>query len=481
MTTFDRRRVLRGAGVALCLPFLETFAPARAFASPSRKRRYVALYFPNGTAAYWRPPDAGEGSDWRLSPMLEPLARVKRYATVLTGISNYSPFGLPDGPAGRLPINPAHSNLCAATFTCMPASDASGKPVRSGSSGVNSGISVDQVIANALGNATPLASIQVGLSTRDSNLDNLPAAHSRSISWKSPSQPLYKTVNPQAVFDRLVAGRGPGMGLDPADAMAARRRAALRKSALDAVLDVSKALKTELARADQTRLDEFMSSVRALEARVNAPEMQLAAPSCQARPRPPFAAAVGQTPPGYDRGVHAEVMIDLVVMALACDITRVVSFMLDDAQSQYAYSFLRVRNFTSSGSTPGSGTAGEYHGASHSGERHNGYATIGYWNAEKAAQLAGKLAAIADGDGKSILDNTVITFCSGMNGPNHDGRNLPMVLLGSGGGVLKTDRHVVFPSDQRLADMHLTLLQKVYGIDTPKFGFSKGILPALLA
>jgi hypothetical protein len=478
MNKFNRRQILRGAGVALCLPWLES----RAARAASGRRRYISLYFPNGTAEFWRPAQAGTGAAWKLSPILEPLAALKKHVTVLSGISNYSPFGLPDGPAGRLPVNPAHSGLCASTFTSAPPSDASGKRVSSGNSGVNSGISVDQVIANTLAGQTPLPSIQVGLTTRESYADNLPGQHSRSISWKSPSQPLYKTINPQAVFDRLVAGGGGAdMNVAPADALEAKKRAALRKSALDAVLGNANHLRTALGRSDQQRMDEFLTSVRALEKRVAEPEMKLAPAECKGVARPGFAAAVGQTPPGYNRGEHANVMIDLVVMALQCDITRVVSFMLDDARSDYVYSFLKLRNFTDAGSTPGTATIGGYHDLSHAGDKNSGYATIGYWNTEKAAQLAGRLAALPDEDGASILDNTVITFCSGMKGQNHDARNLPVAVIGSGGGVLKTDQHVLYPSDQRLADVHLTILQKVFAINTPKFGASKGILPSMLA
>jgi hypothetical protein len=221
--------MLRGLGVALALPWLETFAPRTALAQAAgAAKRYVMLYFPNGTADFWRPSGAGSGDAWRLSPILEPLAPVKAYTSVLSNVSNYAPFG------GH--VEPSHSNLGAATWSCV-------KP--SGNGKMNSGISVDQLIAKHIGAASPLPSIQVGLSTMDSSPDGLPGQHSRSMSWKSEAEPLYKTVNPQAVFDRLVSGIPTSNGSAPDPA--AERRRALKKSALDYVLENAGALQRRLS------------------------------------------------------------------------------------------------------------------------------------------------------------------------------------------------------------------------------------------
>jgi hypothetical protein len=466
----DRRQLLRGAGVALALPGLEAFEPRTAQAQGlDPPRRYVALYFPNGTAAFWRPTGQGTGDSWKLSPILEPLAPVKPYLSVLQNVSNYTPFG------GH--VEPSHSNLGAATWTCV-------RP--GGDRHVNSGVSVDQVIATLIGGNTTLPSLQVGLSTLDSYTDGLPAQHSRSISWKSPTEPLYKTINPQAVFDRLVAGGGmPKGNLSPPSDPAAIRRRALRKSALDYLLGNAASLQKKLGASDRLKLDEYLTSVRSLERRVAAPEMAIPAAACTMTARPTSTAAVGNVPPDYNRDQHANVMIDLVVMALRCDLTRVVSFMLDDARSDYVYGFLPQRKFTDAGSTAGPGTVAGYHGLQHAGDRNDGFATIGWWNAQKAALLAGKLAAIADGTNGNMLENTVITFLSGMHGGNHDAGDLPLVLIGGGGKVgsktvLKTNSYFNFAAEQRLANVHLTVLQKVFGSKDPAFGASDGIIPELL-
>jgi hypothetical protein len=391
---------------------------------------------------------------------------VKKYVSVLGNVSNYSPFG------GH--VEPSHSNCGASTWTCV-------KP--GGNGNANNGISVDQVIANKIGGGTALPSIQVGLSTLDSSTDGLPGQHSRSMSWKSASEPLYKTVNPQAVFDRLVAGVPASNGAAP-DPDAERRRA-LKKSALDYVLENAAALQKKLGASDRARLDQFLTSARSLEKRVAASAVQVSGVACTPIGRPPDAYAVGNVPQGYSRETHCQLMMELVTMAVKCDITRVVSFMLDDARSDFVYDFLTQRKFTDTGSTAGTGKVAGYHGLQHAGDRNDGFATIGWWNAQKACDLASRLMGIQEGDGNA-LDNTVITFASGMHGGNHDARNLPIALIGGGGKtasgtVLKTNQFFDFGSEQRLADVHLTLIRNVFGGTDTAFGASSGIIPDLVA
>jgi hypothetical protein len=351
----------------------------------------------------------------------------------------------------------------------------------SGDGNNSSGISVDQVIANHIGGATFLPSLQVGLSTLDSYTDGLPGQHSRSISWKSATQPLYKLVNPQAVFDRLVAGAPTAAqtGPDPA----AERRRKLGRSALDYVLQSATDLQRRLSASDRVRLDEFMTAARSLEKRVAEPSMAVAvaAPSCTPIARPALTAGVGQVPAGYNRDAHAKLMMDLVELAFRCDITRVVSFMLDDARSDFVYDFLKERTFTDTGSTPGERPVAGYHGLQHAGDRNNGFATIGHWNAQKAAELAARMRGIQHADGSNALDHGVITFGSGMRGGNHDARELPMALIGGGSGALKRDFSCVFAGETRLADVHLTVLREVFGCPETNFGASVGVLPELLA
>lgn len=464
----SRRTVLKAAGVALALPWLESLIPRplRAQATP-QARRYVALYFPNGTADFWQPTGAGAGDAWKLSPILEPLAPVKRYLSVISNVANYATFG------GH--VEPSHSNCGASTWTCVrPNGDGQEK----------NGISVDQVIANEIGAQTRLPSLQVGLSTLDSSPDGLPAQHSRSMSWKSASEPLYKIVNPQAVFDRLTSGSNTG-AQSAADMAAAQRRRALDKSVLDFVLSDVGGLQPKLGHSDRQKLDQFLTSVRSLEQRVAEPAMQVGMPACAAGTRPSEVYGVGKVPGDYNRGHHAELMLDLVALAFSCDLTRVVSFMLDDARSDFVYNFITERKFSASGSEPTTNPVGSYHGLQHAGDTNDGFATIGWWNAQQASNLAQKLAAIDEGDGNA-LDNTVITFACGMHSGNHDPGDLPVALIGGGGKtasgtVLKLDQHHDFAQEQRLADVHLTIMQHVFDCQDKTFGSSSGVIADLLS
>src|SRR5258708_7488628 len=208
--TISRRAILRGGAVALSLPWLETLSPRSAKAAAAPVRRYLSMYFPNGSAdKFWLPPMPGTGSGWSISPILEPLLPSKKYMTVLGSVGNYASFG------GKL-ADPSHGTNCAGAWHCFD-------PRQSTATSAGGGISVDQVIAKQIGSLTRLPSLQVGLSTLDSSCDGTPCAHSRSISWAGPNMPLYKIVNPQAVFDRQVAASEPAPRHGPTSRMAHRK------------------------------------------------------------------------------------------------------------------------------------------------------------------------------------------------------------------------------------------------------------------
>jgi hypothetical protein len=265
----------------------------------------------------------------------------------------------------------------------------------------------------------------------------------------------------------------------------------LKKSALDYVAEHATGLQPKLGASDRRRVDQFLTSVRDLEKRVQEPGMQIVGASCTPRTRPPEAYAVNSVPMTYSRETHANVMTDLVVMALQCDVTRVVTYMLDDARSDFAYTFLKGRTFTATGSTLNgmnvsngnisSGLAG-YHGLQHAGDTNSDFASINYWLVEKATQFAQKLAASSEGGAGSVLDNSVVLFASGMHGGNHRGIDIPFTLIGGGGGVLKKDYFAVGPGEGfHVGDIHLTIMQKVFGMNVTSFGPSTSIVPDILA
>jgi hypothetical protein len=466
-TNWTRRQVLKGAGVALSVPWLETFAPKKAHAAGAVKR-YMSLYFPNGTAsAFWGA--TGSGAAMTLGPILQPLQPNIAKTLVLGNVGNYLPWN------GH--IEPSHGNNMATAWTGVRAN---------GPMNANSAISVDQqiaqtIIANNAGKSpTPLDSLQVGLSTLDSYTDGLPGPHSRSISWKDAATPLYKVVSPQAVFQHLMAGGFPSGGSNmtpPPPTASVTKAQMLRKSALDYILESSTSLKLRLSTSDKARMDQFLTSVKTLETRVlasNMPGSSTAVAGCKVPTAPTQIYNVGNVPADYNRGTHATLMIDLAVLAYQCDMTRVISFMLDDARSDFVYNFISERAFTATGSTPGTAPVAGYHGLQHTSDSNSQFATIGWWNMARANELVTKISNIQEGAG-TAMDGTVIHLMSGMHGGNHDSLNLPLVLLGSGGGVIKQGQAIQFPmSGRNLQDVHLTIINKVFGGSLAAFGTAMG-------
>jgi hypothetical protein len=391
----SRRALLRGVGVALALPWLDSFAPrvARAQTMPQPKR-FLPIFFPNGSAEYWRPANTGQGTAWQLSPILQPFERLKSKLTVLTNMENYSAFH-PDSPS----VEPSHGRAPGAFLACVD-----GSLVRENLDvSEANGISVDQVIAqHALySGLTALPSLQVGLSTWHSYCDGKPCSLSRSISWASPTQPMYKLVDPLEVFNQIVGATGPAQPSGTPDPET-ERRIALDKSVLDAVLENAARTRNRLGVSDQKRMDEFLESVRSVEKRVTGVSNAMGGRACTPIARPTLSAVPNspqRSTDTYNKGDHADVMNDLIVMAFQCDVTRVISYMLEDERSEYVYDHVPKRKFSAQGSEPGTGVCGNYHGAQHAGDLNDDFSTISWWNASKAAALCERLDAIEDAPG----------------------------------------------------------------------------------
>jgi hypothetical protein len=464
----SRRNVLRGAGVVLALPWLESLLPraARAQAAGVR-RRFLPIFLPNGASEFWRPASAGSGDEWRLSSVLEQFgASIKAKLSVVSGLENGSVFN----PDGSPSIEPSHSRLAGAWLTCVNAAEVREKLA----SGEANGISVDQVIAQHDGfkTETPLASLEVGLSTPFSNCDSEPCSSSRSVSWASSTRPLYKFVDPLEVFERIVGVVRPTDPGDPA-AVEAQKRVARNESVIDAVLENAGRTRSRLGTSDQRRMDEFLDSVRAVERRVTSVSTGMGGLACNPRAAPSIAKVVQsataprQTTATYDKGLHADAMNDVIAMAFECDVTRVVSYMLEDERSEFTYDHVQARVFTAESSTPRTGTCPEYHMAQHQGG--DVFDTITWWNVGKVADLCRKLDDIEEGGGVSVLDNCVVLFGGCMHGGNHLADELPLALIGGSNLGLKNDQHVVL--DKRpLRDLYFTLLNEVYGLGVTDFG-----------
>ena len=470
----SRRALLRGTGVALALPWLESLAPraVRAQAAEPR-RRFLPIFLPNGAHEFWRPSGSGKGTAWQLSSILEPFgAQLKPKLTVLSGLENGSVFN----SDGSQYLEPSHSRLCAGWLTCV---DAGTVRLELGVEEAN-GISVDQILAQhpRFLNQTPLPSLQVGLSTPLSNCDGEPCSSSRSVSWAGRQSPMYKLVDPLEVFNRIVGVTSLANPGNEASVEAQKRRAR-NQSVLDAVLENAERTRARLGANDRHRMDEFLEAVRAVERRVTGVSSGLFA-SCGALAPRAFpsaeqsASAPRQTTESYDKGSHADAMNDLIALAFECDVTRVISYMLEDERSEFSYDHVEERAFTAEASSPKGGTCSDYHQAQHAGG--DPFATITWWNVSKVAELCRKLDAIEEAPGVSVLDNTVVLFSGCMEGGSHRADRLPVALIGGGGLGLQTDQHVVL-EPRPLRDLYFTLMNQVFSLSIAEFGQNRTNVP----
>ena len=457
----SKRAVLRGAGIALALPWLESLMPkaARAQAAP-RLPRFMPIYLPNGAPELWKPAGVGAGDAWHLSSVLEPLAPLKPWLTVISGLENGSVFNA-DGSAI---VAPAHGRLPGAWLTCV---DAAAVRAQNGGDDSN-GISIDQVLAISppVTDGTPIPSLQVGLSSLQSSCDGQPCSLTRSVSWLSERIPTYKLVDPKQVFQQLVAAIPP----DPP--VISQLDLDTNKSVLDAVLESAMLVRGRLGSFDQQRLDQYLQSVRSVEKRVTQMPEGKACPRPEAPEFPDLSQNQQflQNSGGYDKGAHADLMHDLLALAFQCDLTRVVSYMLEDEGSEFVYDGVPLRTFTAQGSAPASGVCGQYVQAQQQSQ--DEYASITRWNVQKVAELCQRLSQIDDGGGKSVLDNSVIFLGSCMHGSDLRADRLPAVLLGGGAGALKTDLHVDL-TNRPLRDLYYTLARGVYRMDLPGLGTNR--------
>lgn len=462
--------VLRGAGVALTLPWLEALLPTKAaYAAGTAPKRYMPIFLPNGASENWKPTQVGVANAWALSPVLDPFAALKAKMNVLSNFENGSAFNA-DGSSS---VEPSHGRQPGAFLTCVDP----GAIRKEMNVGEANAISLDQIMAThaAFKGKTMLPSLQLGLSTVLSYCDGQPCSNSRSISWSGKTTPMYKQVDPLEVFNKITgvikpSGGNGGSTMPDAEAM---KRVARNKSILDAVKENAARTQAKLGAADKARMEEFLTSVRAIETRVTGVSMGMGGVACSAIAKPTMATvkpdAPKQNTATYNKGTHADVMNDLIIMALQCDATRIITHMLEDERSEFTYDHVKMRTFTATGSTEANGTCPEYHGGGQHGSQ-DAFASIVRWNSTKVAELAAKLDAIKEADGSSILDNTVIFYAGAMHGSNHACNELPVALIGGGAIGLRQDQHVAL-GKRPLRDLHYTMMNKVFGMsDVTTFG-----------
>jgi hypothetical protein len=436
--TPSRRLFLRSAAATIALPLLPSALPRVARAESDVPVRMVLWYVPNGMQLrYWTPQNVGPGYD--LPKLLAPLGPLAAQTNVITGMRNR---------AAEDPINDGdHARGTGSFLTGVTVRFTSGEDIYNG-------ISFDQVAANAIQGSTPLPSLQLAMepggNTGSCNA-GYSCAYTRNLAWSGPETPLPNITDPQIAFERLFPGSDPD--LTPAESA---RRAALRASVLDTVVDQANTLSGRLGSADRVKLDEYLTAVRDLEVRIQS----LGGSGCTA-PEAPL--------PGSDLTAQVQVMADLQVLALQCDATRIISFMLGNSGSNRSYDFL--------------GVPGAHHEISH----HQGdvskieqLETIAQWEVEQLSYLLKRLDETPDLDGNSILHHAMVYFSSEIqDGDQHNHTDLPILLAGAAGGRMLTGHHLVTEPDEELSNLYLAMLE-AFGTPQASFGLSDRVVPGLL-
>jgi len=429
-----RRAVLRGLGASLSLPLLDAMLPAfatRVRAATARAHRFLAFYVPNGMAMeYWTP--KGEGKDFELSPILEPLAPFRNQMLVLSGIN--------------ASWNYIHAGASGSFLTGT---------TRGGRNEVEilADVSMDQLLARHFASETQVASLELAMdppANAGACTGILSCAYTHTISWRSATQPLPMEYNPRAVFERLFGDSG-------STGKAAREaRMAQQKSLLDSVNEKLATLRKELGAQDQAKVEQYTEAVRDIERRIQKAEQQ------RDVELPTLDQPQG-VPPVFED--HLALMLDLQVLAFQSDLTRVITFMIGKEQSARPY--------------PQIGVPEAHHPLSH----HNDVpeiiahlSKINRYHTELFSKHLARLRATPDGDG-SLLDHMTIMYGSGIsNSTRHSGTNLPLMLVGGGAGRLAGGRHLKYTDKPSIANLLVTLMDKL-DVPVEKIGGSTGKLP----
>jgi len=433
-----RRAFLRGVGVTVALPLLDSMVPAQ---TPLRQtaaspvKRFVGIWHPHGAApGYWSP--LQEGSNFDFSFITKPLEPFRDRVVLISGLDLPEAMATTEEPGGD------HARGAVLLSGVRPRRNAVSPSL---------GVTIDQLIANKYGRDTILSSIQLGVEDIG-NFGNCnwgySCAYTNSISWSSPTEPLPTEVNPRVAFERLF-----GDGASPEERLAGRKQNA---SILDSVTYEIASFKKDLGAGDRSRLDTYLENIRELERRIKiAMSKTVTEPS-------------GEIPFGLpeSKHVHFRLMYDLIALAFEGDITRSATFMLGRDLSGASF--------------PESGFNGGWHGSSHHGDKPDNianYAKMNRYHVQNLAYFVDKLKKIPDGDG-TVLDHVLIYKGSNMgNSHRHAHEKVPVILVGGIDGTFKGNRHIVFPDNrQRTSNMLLSILHQ-YGIDRESFGSSTGPLP----
>lgn len=441
-----RRTVLRGLGTAIALPLFEVMKPTMprvSAANAEHPLRVGFIYVPNGMhMPDWTPHRKGRNFDLR--PTMEPIAHLKDKVNVLSNLTL-------DGARAHGDGGGDHARSAAAFLT-------GAHPKKTDGADIHNGVSIDQVLAQQVGDQTRFASLELGLegSSQAGNCDSgYSCAYSSNLSWRNATSPLAKEMDPAAIFDRLFSS-----GVPEAEKKTRGLRKNRRQSVLDWALADAKKLHGNLGIADRRKLDEYLYAVRDIEKRLTISEkLQVGENGVPQYPRP-----LG-VPRELDE--HSRLMLDMMVLAFQTDSTRVLSFMFANEGSNRSH--------------PNLDAAEGHHELSHHGksaEKQAKIARINHYYMQKVAYFLDALESIREGD-STLLDNSLIVYGSGISdGDRHNHDELPVIMAGSGGGRVKTGRHIEYLRQTPLCNLYLWMMQQ-FGSRADSFGDSSGVLNQL--
>jgi len=446
--SISRRTVLQGLGAAVALPWLEAMLPRQAMAASlgagaKAPLRMAFLFVPNGKHMEdWTPRE--EGTLGELPSILQPLKKHREQMLVLSGLTLNGGRALGDGPGD-------HARCVASFLTGAHPRKTDGKNIRNGPS-------IDQVAAGQIGHLTRFPSLELGVepSSQGGRCDSgYSCIYTSNMSWRTDTSPMSKEINPRAVFDRLFGG-----GNSKEQLRNQAQRDQKRKSILDFVAEDAGDLNRRLGKTDQQKLDEYLYAVRQIERRISeAEKLRGVEPDVPDYPRPEGVPR--------DFAEHARLMMDMMVLAMQTDSTRIMTFMFTNAGSNRSYRQV--------------GVSEGHHDLSHHGGNRDKQAKISKIDQFHTTQLAyflDRLAETKELDG-TLLDHSMVLYGSGLgDGNRHNHDNLPIMLAGKANGTLKTGRHVKYDRDTPLTNLYRAMLTRM-GVKAPKFSDSTGELSDL--
>ena len=446
--SLTRRHFLRGLGACMALPAFESLSPFKSSAAPAAVAARVAptrmafLYVPNGTipSAWW--PEGEGGKDFALSRTLQPLEKVRHELQVISGLEDISAEAGVDG-AGD------HARAGGTFLTGVRIKKTAG-------SDIYAGVSIDQVVARQIGHLTRFPSLELTCDAvrKAGNCDSgYSCAYEYNLAWRSPTQPMSPEPNPRLVFERLFGIGSPGERVENL-----KRRQKEQQSILDFVMEDAGAMERKLNGRDRQKLDQYLTSVREIEQRIEKAErMPVINPATD---------APAGIPPSYEE--HIALMFEMLTLAFQTDSTRVATMLLAGEGSN--------RTFTEIGLSEG------HHNLTHhrnQQEMIDKVKEIDLWYVKQLAKFLEKMDKTKDVDGRSLLHNSMIVYGSGnADGNRHSHNNLPILLAGGGGGAFKPGRFIK-AKPAPLTNLFLSMADRMGAKGIERHGDSTGRLQAI--